>query len=153
VIAALKQWLRRQVLTADEQQLLADAPRAVWRRRVLRTLLNSDQVQILDALETPGRWLPQGEPLTKDEAEGWGAALRSPTGLKVDIAMINLAQDEAQRAIHAPAAELQRMAGYAAGFRASWLMAKSISTIAGADAGTSEGAGDTGSTTLEHLNP
>jgi hypothetical protein len=144
--------LRRLVLSRDEQELLADAPRAVFRARLLRKLLRWDQLALVDALDDPDRWMPD-EPLTQAEAEAWGAALLSPVGRKIDIAMSNLGQQEAQRACHTPTAETIRQTGYAAGFRAAWLLAKSLSTMAGAQPGKSEEGTTTGDATLDHLNP
>lgn len=152
MIAGLKSALRRWVLTHDEQQLLSDSPRAVWRQRILRKFLNADQIAVMDMMEKVERCQPV-EPLQPSEAADWGGVLRSPVGSKIDVIMCNMCAEQAQQAVHTPSAEVVRMAGFAAGFRASWVMAKSISTIAGTDAGKSEDDGSTGAHPLEHLNP
>ena len=115
-------------------------------------ILTTEEARIIDALRAPDRWQPD-EPLTKAEAEAWGANLQSPIGLKIDVAMINLAQQQAQMAVHATTADVARMAGYAAGFRAAWVLAKALSTMAGTDAGKSENDATTGAAGLDHLNP
>ena len=150
--AWLKTQLRAWVLTAAEKQVLAEKPRAAWRRLVLGKFLRPDQIAVMDAMEAPDRWQPD-EPLTPAEAKGWGQVLSSPTGRKVDVCMINMAQQQAQLAVHSQPAEIHRMAGFAAGFRASWMLAKAISTMAGTDAGNSEEDAGTAAPTLEHLNP
>lgn len=151
MIALLKAVLRSWVLTRDEKELLAETPRAV--QQLLDRVLRFDQRAVVQALAEPVRWQPEVEPVTASDASAWGAAMLSPVGRKMDVVMINMVQDHAQRAIQSPAAELHRAAGFAAGFRASWETAKSLSTIAGADAGTTEDGADTGATNLEHLNP
>lgn len=152
MIAKIKQLLRGWVLTAAERELLAPDRKAAFRLKLLRNLLRWDQVLVIQAMDTPDRWRAD-EPLTPAEAEGWAQVLMSPAGLKIDIAMINLAQQQAQQAIHAPVAEIERMAGYAAGYRAAWQVAKSLSTMAGPDAGKPEGDADTGAHVLAHLHP
>jgi hypothetical protein len=46
-----------------------------------------------------------------------------------------------------------RAAGYAAGFRGAWQLAKSLSTLAGAPTGHTEHSATTDALGLEHLNP
>lgn len=152
MIARIKSILRRWVLTTDEQQMLADAPRGIWRRRVLRKLLQPDVLAMVDVLEAPDRWQPDVQ-INETDGNAWAGALKTEVGVKIDTAMINMAQQEAQRAVHVPAELSVRQAGFAAGFRASWTMAKSLSTIAGTDAGKPEETADTGAANLAHLNP
>ncbi len=137
MIAWLKHRLRAWVLTDQDRQLLT---------------LRADQRAVFECLLNPDRWQPDA-PLTQSEAEAWGAALRAPVGRKIDIAMVNMAQQQAQAAVHAEAGSIQRMAGFAAGFRASWVIAKALSTTAGADAGNNEDTTGTAADTLAHLNP
>jgi hypothetical protein len=96
------------------------------RAYILRQLLRPDQLALLAALDAPDRWQPD-PPITAADAAGWRGVLESPIGQKIDHAMINWLQQEAQRAIYQPTPDLVRSAGYAAGCRAGWLMAKSIS--------------------------
>lgn len=124
-------------------------PFRVW---LLRKLLTPAQRQILATIEAPARWMP-GEAITTEEAAQLRQLFQSPLMLKVDVAMINMANQEAQRAITAPSAETVRLAGYALGIRAGWQIAKSLSTLTGAEAGATEGEADTAGSALAHLNP
>jgi hypothetical protein len=120
---------------------------------LLKKLLTPTQRMLIATIERPDRWQPD-VPLTSQEAQQWGELLRSPLLLKVDVAMVNIAQQEAQRAIAAPSAETQRMAGYALGVRSAWQIAKAISTLSAAEGAASEGTGaDTATPALEHLAP
>jgi len=124
------------------------------RRAILRRLLNPAQLALVDALEQPDRWQPD-VPITKDEAESWGKLLTTPTLLKIDHAMINWQQQEAQRALLAQGDDLARQAGFALGCKAGWQMAKTLSRLAAADScGPAGPAGAlTAAPTLEHAMP
>lgn len=119
---------------------------------LLKRWLTAEERALISALRAPDRWQPDN-PITPEEAETFGALLKQPLLVKVDVAMINMAQQLAQRAVHSPSAEIVRAAGYAAGFRAAWEFAKSLSNIASAKAGEPEAGADTDATGLEHLNP
>ena len=112
----------------------------------------AEESRLIAALRAPDRWQPD-EPITELEAKEWGALLRSPLLRKIDLAMVNMAQQQAQQAIHAPTADTIRAAGYAAGFRGAWQLAKSLSTLAGADTGKPETTPPTDDVGLDHLNP
>jgi len=114
--------------------------------------LSADEARLVDALRDADRWQPD-QPLTAGDAQAWASVLRSDYGRRLDIAMINLGQQQAQMAVHAQSADVQRLAGYAAGFRGAWQLAKALSTIAGTDAGQSEQDATTGAADLAHLNP
>ena len=123
------------------------------RRFILRRLLTPAQLQLVDALERPDRWMPD-VPITKDEAEAWGKLLASPTLVKIDHAMINWQQQEAQRALLAQGDDLARQAGFALGCKAGWQMAKTLSRLAAADSSQPETDGaPTAAPTLEHAMP
>ena len=124
------------------------SPRALLHRLVL----TPEERRLVAALRAPDRWQPD-RPITDLEAKDWAALLRSPLLLKIDLAMCNMAQQQAQLAVHLPAADTVRAAGYAAGFRGAWQLAKSLSTLAGTHAGTSETTPPTDDAGLEHLNP
>jgi hypothetical protein len=117
-----------------------------------RLVLTPEERRLVAALRAPDRWQPD-RPITDLEAKDWAALLRSPLLLKIDLAMCNMAQQQAQLAVHLPAADTVRAAGYAAGFRGAWQLAKSLSTLAGTHAGTSETTPPTDDAGLEHLNP
>lgn len=112
----------------------------------------AEESRLIAALRAPDRWQPD-EPITELEAKEWGALLRSPLLRKIDLAMVNMAQQQAQQAIHAPTHDTLRAAGYAAGFRGAWQLAKSLSTLAGADTGKPETTPPTDNVGLDHLNP
>jgi hypothetical protein len=118
---------------------------------LLKKLLTPAQHAVLIAIEEPARWMP-GEDITPGDAQNLGELFRSPLMLKVDVAMINFANQAAQAAIMAPTAEVVSAAGYARGVRAGWQVAKSLSTLTGAEAGATE-EGDTDAPVLEHLSP
>lgn len=120
---------------------------------LLARLLRPELLRVVQTLEAPDRFQPDPE-ITPAEQAAWGNLLASPVLLKVDVAMINLCQQQAQRAILATPDRLPFEAGVAWGMRTAWQLAKSISTMSGAEAGKSEnqptatdGAG------LDHLNP
>jgi len=122
------------------------------RTRLLRLVLSAEERRLLAALRAPDRWQPD-DPITEVEAKDWAALLRTPLLVKIDLAMVNMAQQQAQLAVHLPAADTVRAAGYAAGFRGSWQLAKSLSTLAGTDAGKLETTPPTDDAGLAHLNP
>lgn len=112
----------------------------------------ADEARLLALLRTPDRWQPD-QPINALEAQDWAKLLTSPLLLKIDIAMVNMAQQQAQLAIHLPAADTVRAAGYAAGFRAAWTVAKSLSTLVGAQPDKSETQPGTDAPSLDHLTP
>lgn len=118
----------------------------------LARLLTRDQHALITALERPERWQPD-EPLTEIECEQWAALLRTPLLRKLDIAMINWLQQEAQRAIYTPTPEAGRQCGFAAGARASWEIAKTFSRAPAASDGQSETDATTAAPSLAHLRP
>lgn len=130
--------------------MFAEAERSAAFRKIGAE--NPSEAALLAALRAPDRWQPD-EPITELEAKEWGALLRSPLLRKIDLAMVNMAQQQAQQAIHAPTADTIRAAGYAAGFRGAWQLAKSLSTLAGADTGKPETTPPTDDVGLDHLNP
>jgi hypothetical protein len=124
----------------------------VVRSWLLRRLLTAPQRMVLAALAEPARWQPD-DAINPPEAAEWGKLLSAPILRKIDAAMVNMANQEAQRAITAPSAETLRMAGYALGFRAAWQTAKALSTITAAEGGATEGDDSTASAALAHLSP
>lgn len=122
----MKTWLRNKLLAPDERALLGAS-----RATVLRGLLSPEQWALVEAMERPDRFLPDVT-ITKSDADHWQAALTSPVGVKVDTAMINWIQQQAQRAIGAPGAEVLAGAKFALGCRAGWEMGKTISRLAAA---------------------
>lgn len=148
----VKTTLNRWTGAAAEIALLKAEKAALWRNMHANCMRTQAETTVVAALRAPDRWQPD-EPITELEAKEWGALLRSPLLRKIDVAMVNMAQQQAQQAIHAPSADALRAAGYAAGFRGSWQLAKSLSTLAGTHAGTSETTPPTDDAGLEHLNP
>lgn len=122
----------------------------LFRAWLLAQLLRPDQLAVVQALDAPDRFLPDPA-LTPAEAEQWGAMLQSPLMLKIDTAMINWTQQEAQRAIGFPTAELARQAGYAMGCRAGWSMAKTLSRLPVAKDEQTGAEATTPAEGLEHL--
>jgi hypothetical protein len=117
-----------------------------------QVFLSAEERSLIATLRTPARWLPEPD-ISEQEAESWGAMLKSPLMQKIDVAMINIAQQEAQRAITAPASEMQRMAGHAIGIRNGWQLAKQISRLFATKREQTEAAVQTGAASLEHLSP
>jgi|GEM_PF-2616053 len=113
---------------------------------------SNEEAKLLAVLRAPDRWQPADE-FTGADAKDWAALLTTPLLRKLDVTMVNMAQQQAQQAIHLPSADTVRAAGYAAGFRAAWVLAKSLSTLTGTDAGKPETKPDTAELGLEHLNP
>lgn len=122
------------------------------RKAILRRLLNPAQLAVVKALDQPDRWMPDAG-LTAIEAEAWASLLRTPLLLKIDHAMINWMQQEAQRALLAPQEHLARQAGMALGCRAGWEMAKTLSRLAAATGDQTEPTAPTAAATLDHLQP
>ena len=114
--------------------------------------LTEAEAALLAALRAPDRWQPD-QPLTATDVQDWAALLRTPLLVKLDVAMTNMAQQQAQTAIHESPANVARAAGYAAGFRGAWQLAKSLSTLAGAPTSTTETDATTDAPGLAHLNP
>ncbi|EIQ00737.1 hypothetical protein OpiT1DRAFT_05292 [Opitutaceae bacterium TAV1] len=123
------------------------------RRLLLRRLLTADEAMLFDSLQKPYRWMPDA-PMTSKEGEEWERFLvASELGRKLDIAMVNWAQQQAQVAIGAPADQVAGAAGFARGCMAGWQMAKTLSRLAATDGGNSEPDATTAAAGLEHLQP
>lgn len=122
------------------------------RKLILAWLLPPDQRALLEAMEAPDRWQPDVA-LTKEDAEAWEQTLHTPLLVKIDHAMINWSQQEAQRVLVAPAHDLARQAGFALGVRTGWQMAKSLSRMVAAEGDRSEPTAPTAAATLDHLAP
>lgn len=118
----------------------------------LAHLLTPNQLRAVEILGAPDRWQPD-QPLTREEAKAWESHLRTPLLVKIDVAMVNMAQQEAQRAIHMPPADAVRVNGEAVGFRRAWAVVKSLSTQADADVSNLEITDPTASAGLAHLQP
>lgn len=123
----------------------------LW-RLAKRHLATGPDKALLDSLAEPHRWAPT-EDFTHGEKQSWGVFLRGPFGRKLDLAMYNWAQQQAQRAMTAPTSDLARWVGFAHGARAGWEMAKTISRTDAADASHPEHDGVTVPSPLEHLRP
>jgi hypothetical protein len=134
-------------LTADERTLL-EAPRDT----VLRAMLLPEELRILEAVETARRFAADPE-VSKEDAEAWEKALRTPVGLKADTAMINWLHQQAQAALMERPDALVAQAKFALGCRAGWEMGKSILRLVAAKSDASEDAADTAAATLDHLKP
>lgn len=143
----LKQLLNRWTETEAEIRLLESE-----KEKLLAKMHETWEVRLLAMLRAPDRWQPD-QPLTTTDVADWAALLRTPLLAKIDLAMINMAQQEAQRAIHAEPADTIRAAGYAAGYRAAWSIAKALSTLPGAPTGKPEPDADTETPVLDHLSP
>lgn len=139
----LRRFLLRRFLT-PAQLALIEAPCA--------RVLNPQQLEVVIALDRPDRWMPD-EPLTPEEGEAWEKILLSPVGRKVDLALCNWAQQQAQYAIAQPAHEVLRAAGFARGCRAGWEMAKTLSRLVAAQGDQSEEFADTAGGSLERHQP
>lgn len=148
----LKQLLNRWTGAEAEIRLLESEKERLWTQLHETCTRTPWEVRLLAMLRAPDRWQPD-QPLTTTDVADWANLLRTPLLAKIDLAMINMAQQEAQRAIHAETADTIRAAGYAAGYRASWQIAKALSTLPGAPTGKPEPDADTAATVLEHLNP
>lgn len=119
---------------------------------ILARLLTPAQHALVRALDQPERWQPDAK-ITAAEARNWGAMLASPLGMKLDVSMTNWVQQEAQRALFCPTAEIARTVGFAAGARAGWEMAKTISRMADPQVGPHEHASPTVDAGLAHHEP
>lgn len=122
------------------------------RARILRALLSPAQLAVVEALDRPDRWQPDA-PLTPSEAAAWGSTLASPIGRKVDIAMNNWCQQQAQLAQMQPTAELVRAVSIAHGTRAAWEMVKTLSRTSDPQSGANEEASSTADAGLEQHTP
>jgi hypothetical protein len=111
---------------------------------ILRRLLRPEQLALVAALDAPDRWQPDA-PITAADAAGWRGVLESPTGQKIDHAMINWLQQEAQRAVYQPTADLVRSAG--------WMMAKSLSRHDAPPSVDPEQSSPTADAHLDHHQP
>lgn len=143
----LKNILRRWVLTPEEQTLLAASDASL-----LRALLNDHEYRLLQAARAAAHYQPEPE-ITEEDARAWEEALRTPVGLKVDTAMINWLQTEAQRAIAAQSSEVLASAKYALGLRAGWEMAKSLPRLAAAQSSKPEDSAPTAAPGLDRHLP
>lgn len=130
--------LRRAVLSPAERELLGRADAAqhlaaqiavgeVRLRWLAATEANGRA--LLAGLSAPHRWMPD-EPITREEALAWEAFILSPLGRKLDLAMIQWAQQQAQDAVARPGEQLAHSAGFARGCMAGWQMAKTLSRLA-----------------------
>lgn len=148
----LKQLLNRWTGADAEIRLLESEKAALWKTIHTTCTREPREIKLLNMLRAPDRWQPD-QPLTTTDVADWANLLRTPLLAKIDLAMINMAQQEAQRAIHAEPADTIRAAGYAAGYRAAWSIAKALSTLPGAPTGKSEPDADTETPVLDHLSP
>jgi hypothetical protein len=117
-----------------------------------RTTRTAEEDALIAALRAPDRWQPDPA-ITPSEARQWGELLQTPLMLKIDVAMVNMAQQQAQAATQSTPDRIIYAAGVAWGYRAAWQVAKSISTMTGAEAGKPETNSDTALPGLDHLNP
>lgn len=124
--------------------------RALLRLCFLRLLLDQDELQLLFTLRTADSW-QSPDPITREEAQQWAGFLASPTGQKIDTAMMLAIQQQAQRSCLAAPTHLPTAAGFAAGMRAGWAVAVSISAAV-ADSTEPESALPA-SAGLDHLMP
>lgn len=104
---------------------------------LLQRLLTPEELRVVNSILQASRYQPEPT-ITKDDAKAWGAALRSPVGMKIDAAMINWLHVQAQTAIIAPPRDTLAQAKYALGCRVGWEMAKNLSRLATAHSGESE---------------
>ena len=167
----LRNALRSLVVSAHEEQVLAAAhsaaPHAELRRQkaelefhiaVLehreRDLEKTEPllVDLKKALQHPHRWMPD-EPLTTREAREWSSLFSSPLGLKIDTAMINFCQQQAQEAIAQPPDRITHAAGVARGCVIAWQLAKTLSRIANVEVGPSESDPTTAEAGLDQHQP
>ncbi len=122
------------------------------RKKILRRLLRPEQLAIVSALDRPAPF-KNVAPLNEDEAKNWGGMLASPLGLRVDEAMYSWINTLAQGAIMAPSEEVLAQAKFAAGCRAGWEMAKTISRMHGAEAEQTDERSDTAVEPIEQHQP
>lgn len=148
--AALTQRRLESQLAAAEQhvKILQDL-NAKLAQRANRT---AEEDALIAALRAPDRWQPDPV-ITPSEAKQWGELLQTPLMLKIDVAMVNMAQQQAQAATQTTPDRITYAAGVAWGYRAAWQVAKSISTMTGAEAGKPETDSDTALPGLDHLSP
>lgn len=115
------------VVLTPEQKTLLDADRAT----VLRAMLSPEQWQLLEALEKPATFLADVT-FEPNEADALEQFFRSPLWAKVDVAVINWTQQQAQKAIGAAPEQMVAAGKFAYGCRAGFEMTKSISRLAAA---------------------
>lgn len=162
ILAILRQLLRPLVLTRAQRTELAmsaaqradlAAARRAERQAISRewaiAALRPEERRLLEAINSPARWMPD-EALTPDDAAKWAGVLASPIGLKIDIAMHNWTTQQAVAATGTPGHDLQHACGFARGCIAGWQMAKTLSRIANAPVGQPEADADTTRAGLEH---
>jgi hypothetical protein len=149
--AAFTKLIERLTLSPAERARLAKMRGALARAEALAVLAPHERA-LINALNEPYRWQPD-EHLTKAEGEQWGAFIASPMGVKIDVCMLNWAQQQAQAAIGAPADQIQHASGFARGCMASWQMAKTLSRLAAAQGDKSESDATTAAANLDHLTP
>jgi hypothetical protein len=167
----LRNALRSLVVTDYEEHVLAAAHSAAPHAELLkrrtqlidhvtvmekreRELMNSEPLlkDIKKALQEPSRWLPDVA-LTATEAREWGVMIQSPMGIKIDTAMINFCQQQAQEAIAQPPDRIQHAAGVARGCVVAWQLAKTLSRIANAEVGHTESDLTTAEAGLDQHQP
>ncbi len=119
---------------------------------LLEKLVCPQHRAVLAALEKPDRYFGEAE-FTKAEIAQFRELLRSPLMQKLDLAMVNLAQGQAQKAIQVAGPEAAHACGVAWGYRAAWQQFKSISTLAVAEDGTLGADGDTAPADLARFHP
>lgn len=139
------------LLTPAERARL-DVLRAALERAQALAVLAPWERQLLNSINQPYRWQPD-EHLTKEEGEKWAAFITSQMGVKIDVCMVNWAQQQAQAAVGAPADQIQQASGFARGCMASWQMAKTLSRLAAAQGDKSETDATTAAANLDHLTP
>lgn len=167
----LRNALRSLVVSAHEEQVLAAAHSAAPHAQLIREEMGLRQMvdlhkariaslelrepilrDIVGALRSPHRWMPD-EPLTTREAREWSSLFSSPLGLKIDTAMINFCQQQAQEAIAQPPDRITHAAGVARGCVIAWQLAKTLSRIANVEVGPSESDPTTAKAGLDQHQP
>jgi hypothetical protein len=167
----LRNALRSLVVSEHEEQVLAAAYSAAPHAELIREEMRLHQlvelhktrianlektesvlIQLKEALQAPHRWLPDVA-LTATEAREWGVMIQSPLGLKIDTAMINFCQQQAQEAIAQPPDRIQHAAGVARGCVVAWQLAKTLSRIANAEVGHTESDLTTAEAGLDQHQP
>lgn len=143
----LKKLLRRCLLTKDERTLL-DAPR----RTVLRAMMSEHEQAWLAALHA-AKTTPIPVNFNAQERDGWEAALRSPTGLKIEQAMHAWLLQLQTQTISAPSAEIVERAKFAWGARAGFEMHKAITRLAAAPSSEPESTDATDVGSLDQHHP
>jgi hypothetical protein len=167
----LRNALRSLVVSEHEEQVLTAAHSAAPHAELIREEMRLHQLVELHvtriasleqiepilrdvhyALRHPHRWMPD-EPLTTREAREWSSLFSSPLGLKIDTAMINFCQQQAQEAIAQPPDRITHAAGVARGCVIAWQLAKTLSRIANVEVGPSESDPTTAEAGLDQHQP